>query len=182
MRFKITLFVTICIIIFIASCVEQKTSNENLEENKFVVEEEYEYIDPIYDGEVVFEWVDELLSSDFIPTKFSTTLDTVRNIHDPSQMDTIKHFKTSKSNINMYVTPNKTMLMESDIYDSEILLSNKIKVGVKKEVVFEVLNQKFANDTIKIQEPDGYGVYFELFFKNDLLYRIYFKSFIDWCY
>ena len=94
-------------------------------------------------------------------------------------MDTFKHFKTSKSNINLYVTPTKTMLMESDIYDSEILLSNKIKVGVKKEVVFEVLNQKFANDTIKIQEPDGYGVYFELFFKNDLLYRIYFKSFID---
>jgi hypothetical protein len=29
-------------------------------------------------------------------------------------------------------------------------------------------------------EEDGYGVFFKLYFQDDRLSRIYFKSFIDW--
>jgi hypothetical protein len=157
----------------IAACEQHKSSIEDSPS------EQYTYICTIHNNETVFNWVDDILNSKYLTTEFSESMETVQNIHDPSQTDTILRFRTDKSNVNVYTIPSKTMLMESDLYDSEIALSNRIKIGVKKEVVFEVLNQKFANDTIEIMEEDGYGVFFKLYFQDDRLSRIYFKSFID---
>jgi len=180
MRFENTLYLTT--VLFLFAC-NSKSGKDILEDSSLESESEIHqvlyHIDPIDDSRLVIDWVNEILSSNYLESQFLKSQDTVRNIHDRQQLDTINHFNTERSHVGVYVTPTKNLLLESNIYDSDISLSEQIKIGVNKVVVFDLLNRKFANDTLTIREPDGYGIYFELFFLDNILTRIHYKSVVD---
>ncbi|XOV67889.1 MAG: hypothetical protein ACFHU9_01715 [Fluviicola sp.] len=177
-KLKYNLILVIASSVIVASCQSKsstgKTLSKEAEKN-----ESLPYVETIYDGELVYAWIDDIASYDFDTSEFSHSKKPFQNIHDPNHMDTIRSYKSEKSEILFYYTPSKSILMDSDISDSQITLSEKIKIGVVKEVVFAVLDQQFKNDTLTIMEPDGYGINFELFFRDNHLNRIQFNSYID---
>jgi len=179
MRFENTLYLTIVIFLFACNSKPEKNTPETSDNSESEIQQDLNHIDPIDDSKIVMDWTNEILSSNYLESQFIKSQDTVRNIHDRNQLDTINYFKTERSHIGIYVTPSKNLLLESNIYDSDVSLSEKTKIGVDKAVVFDVLHREFANDTLTIREPDGYGVYFELFFKDNRLNRIHYKSFVD---
>ncbi len=182
MRFENTIYLTIVLFLFACNSKSEKdiledSSSES--KSKSEIHQDLNHIDPIDDSRLVMDWVNEILSSNYLESQFIKSQDTVRNIHDRKQLDTINYFKTERSQVGIYVTPTKSLLLESNIYDSDISLSEQIKIGVNKAVVFDILNREFANDTLTIREPDGYRIYFELFFRDNILTRIHYESVLD---
>jgi len=135
--------------------------------------------DTIYNSTLLFAWFDDILNSPLLEARFAKSTETEVGLHDRAQIDTVIHYRTAFSVVNILATPNKRLLLASEILDSEITLSNQIKIGTSVEIVKEVLAVDSINDGLVIHEELGYGVYIHLFFEDARLVRISVYSNVD---
>lgn len=153
---------------------ESSGDKENNEANK----EHYGRIEPIVNSSLLNNWNNQILRSVFHEKYFKASTDTIRNMHTPSQIDTIYHFTTELSSVMIYRSPERDLLLDSDIYDTDLTLSSGIRIGASKKTVFAVLKKKFDNDTIIIRDFDSDAAYTLVFRKNELYY-IHYNSYWD---
>lgn len=150
----------------------QPSSNERLDSDASST------IDTLIRTELVHQWAVDIQSSDQLKTQFISRLDTTRNIHWPEQIDTILYYTTEKSAVNIYRTPERDILLDSDLFDSDIALSSKIKIGVSKDALSSILSKKNLSNTVLIGEIDT-DKSFTFYFKDNRLYHIHFNCYID---
>jgi hypothetical protein len=104
-----------------------------------------------------------------------------RNIHNPSQNDTIIKFYKGKTQLFIYKTKFKQeMFFAGVIYDKRLIMTNGIKVGMKRSDFFKAftdLNYS-DDDTVKIKlvaPADG----FQFIFNKDKIKFIVIQHYID---
>ncbi len=135
-------------------------------------------IDTLIRSDLIHQWTVDIRNSDLLKKQFTSRLDTTRNIHWPDQIDTVFYYTTEKSIIRIYRTPEKDILMDSDLFDSDISLSSKLKIGVPKSILASILSQENLADVVLIGEEDS-DVSFTFYFRDNLLYHIHFNCYID---
>jgi hypothetical protein len=94
------------------------------------------------------------------------------------QMDTIERLTFKESYILIYRTRDKNILLSSDIQNSEISLSKRIKVGISRDELLKELNAQSNRDTLTVTDFEG-NTNVTLILKNNLLTHIIYAGYID---
>lgn len=72
------------------------------------------------------------------------------NRHIPEQVDTIVSLSKGKSKVELYHAPGKYMVQSAVIHDLEVNLPEDIHTGLKKEVLFQKIDQSsLSNKNLK---------------------------------
>ncbi len=141
-------------------------------------EKQYPEIDTLFSSKLTNDWSEEIMASNILKQQFNFSADTVRNIHWPEQIDSILCYKTKASKVQIYRTLDKDILLDTDLFDSDITLSSKIKIGSSKKEVSQTLLVKIRSNILMIHDEES-DMSFTFYFKNDILYQIHYNSYID---
>jgi hypothetical protein len=94
------------------------------------------------------------------------------------QIDTIERLTFKESNVVIYHTPDKTILISSDIRNPEISLSEEIKIGTPRKNVLKHLHTESTRDTLTVLDFEG-NTNVMLILKDNLLTRIVYSGYVD---
>lgn len=124
-------------------------------------------------------WSDDLIKFTTDPdVNFSSEKKPEANRFVAGQIDTIEQLRFKESNITIYRTPDKNILISSDIRNPEFSLSKGIKVGISREELFKALNTQSSRDTLTVTDLEG-NTDVMLILKNNILSRIVYNGYVD---
>jgi hypothetical protein len=116
-----------------------------------------------------------------LPSSFKLQVYSMKNIHNPSVIDTIYKFYQKKSELLIYKNSNKRELFfAGNIYNHKIQLRNGVRVGMSRDEFFRCFeNFKPRNDdTIRISSKRAINS-INFIFKGNKLKVIKIDNYID---
>ncbi|MFT6921636.1 MAG: hypothetical protein ACJA1C_000633 [Crocinitomicaceae bacterium] len=141
-------------------------------------EKQHSETDTLFNSELIHDWSKEIMTSDLLEKQFNYRADTVKNIHWPEQIDSLLYYTTETSKVQIYRSFNKDILLDTDLFDSDITLSSKIKIGSPKKEVSQILLEEIRSNILMVHDEDS-DISFTFYFMNDSLYHIHYNSYID---
>ena len=107
----------------------------------------------------------------YLPSSFKLQVYSMKNIHNPSVIDTIYRFHQSKSEFFIYKNVNnREMFFAGNIYTTKIKLNNGVKVGMDRSEFYKCFtNMKTSTrDTIRVSTKRATNSINFIFKKNKL--------------
>ncbi|WP_018343659.1 hypothetical protein [Cytophaga aurantiaca] len=133
----------------------------------------------LQDDSLLLTWSDDLIKvTTDVDFNFSSEKTTEANRFVAGQIDTIERLSFKESNITIYRTPDKNILISSDIRNAEISLSKGIKVGISRDELLKTLNAQSSRDTLTVTDFEG-NTDVMLILKNNILSRIVYNGYVD---
>ncbi|HSY62569.1 MAG TPA: hypothetical protein VK796_11865 [Cytophaga sp.] len=127
---------------------------------------------------LLFTWYDGLINITHSDLNFISEKKPQLNKYITGQIDTIERLTFKESNLLIYHTIDKNILISSDIRNTEIPLSKEIKVGVSRIELLKTLNTESNRDTITVTDFEN-NTSVTLILKNNFLSRIIYSGYID---
>ena len=127
---------------------------------------------------LIATWYTNLIDITNTDLNFSSEKKPQLNKYNVGQIDTIECLIFKESNLTIYRTADKNILIGSDIQNSEISLSKGIKVGISRNVLLKTLNTESNRDTIIVTDFEN-NTNVTLILKNNLLKQIMYCGYID---
>jgi len=116
-----------------------------------------------------------------LPSSFKLQVYSMKNLHNPSIIDTIYRFHQRKSELFIYKNVNnKELFFAGNIYTDKIELRNGVKVGMARNDFFQCFSnlKPNAKDTIRISSKRATNSV-NFIFKNNKLTVIKLDNYID---
>lgn len=127
---------------------------------------------------LLITWYDNLIAITHTDLNFHSEKKTEANRFVSGQIDTIERLTFKESNIEIYRTPDKNILMSAEIRNAEIALSKEMKVGISKQELLQYLNTESQKDTLHVIDFEG-NTNVMLILKDNLLTRIVYSGYVD---
>lgn len=177
------IYLPLFVVSILLSCSQQKVVENAMIDTVSTSSELSEHIldstnNFIQRDSLLIEWDNHLLDITNSNLNFNSEKKSELNKYVPGQIDTIEHLTFKESDVWVYHTIDKNILMSSDIRNPEIPLSKEIKVGVSRSELQKALNTGSNNDTITVTDFEG-NTNVTLILKNNILSRIIYCAYVE---
>lgn len=134
--------------------------------------------DMMQSDSLLFMLHDDLIDVPVSTLAFISEKKAVPNKHVSGQIDTIEQLTFKKSQVVIYRSKDKNLLISADIADAEISLSGGINIGMSRDELKNILHSELKEDALKIVDFEG-NTNVILILKNDVLSRIIYSGYYD---
>lgn len=177
------IFISLFLVSILFACSQQKIEENAMIDTVATPSELSENVSDstnnfIQRDSLLIEWDNHLLDITHSDLNFNSEKKPELNKYIPGQIDTIEHLTFKESNLLIYHTIDKNILVSSDIRNAEIPLSKEIKVGVSRNKLLKALNTASNSDTITVTDFEG-NTNVMLILKNNLLSRIIYCAYVE---
>ena len=111
--------------------------------------------------------------------RFNLKKKPVKNVYDSSIIDTGFQFVYNTSEFEIYKAKDKDLFYSAVIKDKDIVLKNKIRIGLNRNEVFKNLKINYSKVDTLIFENISHIASVKLIFKDDKLIEINFYASLD---
>ena len=139
-----------------------------------IEEKQSQYIE---NGELTSQWESDLAG--LVKSRhFIVENEPVTNRHVDNLVDTVRHYRQNGIYMQSYKTASQEWIFDAQILDSGVELTQRIKVGVHKEALEDVLGTQLTSDSIKVGNFEGTSL-FIFKFRNDTLTKFVYEGYVD---
>jgi hypothetical protein len=158
--------------------IEQKPPSELKPETILKVEEDIAEKLFVENDSLAFAFESELESYAFDSPIFKIELKPYQNHHDKNVIDTIKTMTFKNTELVFYKAKNWEFIIGALIKNTEIELSDSLKIGIKKKTLENKLKTKIESDIVTLGNLEKTSL-FTFHFENGILESIKFEGYFD---